>query len=85
VIVKNGTINTWEKGINRIGDFEILTEVTGGFVNGMDKGNNYQSESAHNRVKKVEIRDEWESYTISYTIFNTKEAGTDEMVLQENE
>lgn len=45
----------------------------------------YEMGGGSSAVKRLEQRDEWETYTISFSINNSKEAGTDEVLLQENE
>lgn len=78
VVLKNKTsVARWEKGINRIADFEVMADSQG--QAGYEMGGGSQA------VKRLEQRDEWEAYTINFSINNSQEAGTDEVLLQEDE
>ena len=63
VLFKDGRLQKWEDGFDRIVDLELLPEIA--FIDS-DKFRLGQSpslvKSALNQVKKVELLDEWETF-----------------------
>ena len=88
VIMKDNDreLEMWERGVDRVADLEILPEETGpaAGVSYDVKAKNYQSESALARVKRVQLADEFEKYSVHFSVMNPKDAGTDEMIMEEN-
>lgn len=86
VIMKEGgrELEMWERGVDRVADLEILPEETGPAVSYDVSAKNYQSERAYDRVKRVQLNDEFEKYTVHFSVMNPKDAGTDEMIMEEN-
>lgn len=88
VIMKEGgrELEMWERGVDRVADLEILPEETSpsAAISYDVKAQNYQSERAYDRIKRVQLHDEFEKYSVHFSVMNPKDAGTDEMIMEEN-
>ena len=73
VLFKDGRLQKWEDGFDRIIDLELLPEIA--FIDN-DKFRLGQSpqlvKSALNQVKKVELLDEWETFSVCFSVFKPK-------------
>ena len=88
VVMKDNAreLEMWERGVDRVADLEILPEETAstGAISYDVNAKNYQSERAFDRIKRVQLADVFEEYSVHFSVMNPKDAGTDEMVMEEN-
>lgn len=76
----------WERGVDRIADLEILPKAdmqSSSMYKSYDLSNNnaYNTENSQSSVKKVELNDEWETYTVTFSMSHPIDDMHDEMVL----
>jgi hypothetical protein len=76
----------WERGVDRIADLEILPEFSGAPYRlhdlGLDK--KYNTEPSFDKFKRVELNDEWESYTVTFSVVHPVDEQHDEINLVGN-
>mmetsp|Transcript_5298 Transcript_5298/g.8930 ORF Transcript_5298/g.8930 Transcript_5298/m.8930 type:complete len:117 (+) Transcript_5298:471-821(+) len=78
----------WERGVDRIADLEILPKATslsnGNRFYDLSTQNTYQAQETAESVKRVELNDEWEHYTVTFSVSHPVDDMHDEMVMNGN-
>ena len=69
---------SWERGIDRIADLEILPSM------GHSLNSQAYEHSTLDTSKRVELKDEWESYTVTLSVLHPMEDTHDEMTMSGN-
>lgn len=84
MLVEKGQLKAWERGIDRIADFEIEQDSTLREAAGLDKLN-FQSASRGQQKgthQPVSLHDEWEILYLKFSIFTGENDDAKEMSLE---
>ena len=93
VLMEDDEILKWESGIDRIADLELLPDLTKKTSDFVKKQQQMLVEKVQhlenkihlvNQIKNVVINDEWETYSINFTVFQPFEDNIFDMRLEGN-
>ena len=84
VLVEEDQLKAWERGIDRIADFEIEQDPTLREAAGLEKVNFFQSSTfghQNGKNESVSLNDEWEILYLKFSIFTGENDDAKEMFL----